>query len=183
MLMAIWLKAGGDPLAQSSWRSEPQVDQYSRRCTPGLPAARIGFDAPSTARGQPGDCQTSVRLQRVGPFIANSLGAVPQPGWLTRLPPQGAREQSPAAYGYTGITTRIEDSRCSLHPLTLTSKSSSRLKRRLLPRRRKGGQLPRARGPRWLGPARPIPRLVLRLLRSRLRMNFAGGASRRPNLQ
>ena len=33
MLMAIWLKAGGDPLAQSSWRSEPQVDQYSWRCT------------------------------------------------------------------------------------------------------------------------------------------------------
>ena len=33
MLVAIWLKAHGDHLAQSSWRSEPQVDQYSRRCT------------------------------------------------------------------------------------------------------------------------------------------------------
>jgi len=35
MPVAIWLKARGDHLAQSLWRSEPQVDQYSRRCTPG----------------------------------------------------------------------------------------------------------------------------------------------------
>jgi len=33
MLAAIWLNAGGDPLAQSSWRSEPQLDQYSWRFT------------------------------------------------------------------------------------------------------------------------------------------------------
>ncbi|MCC7495428.1 MAG: hypothetical protein IT204_23965, partial [Fimbriimonadaceae bacterium] len=31
--MAIWLKAGGDPLAQWSWRSEPRLDQYPWRFT------------------------------------------------------------------------------------------------------------------------------------------------------
>jgi hypothetical protein len=33
MPVAIWPKGGGDPLAQSSWRSEPQVDQCLRRFT------------------------------------------------------------------------------------------------------------------------------------------------------
>ena len=44
MLAAIWLKAGGDPLAHSSWRSEPQLDQYSWRFTRGLVWDDIDLD-------------------------------------------------------------------------------------------------------------------------------------------